>query len=103
MCPITNNITKLAAILYVDDCDLLHIDMTCDDSVYLTFEKMQESVMNWGRLLIASGGSYKPPKCFYHLIAFQWSREGEWSYAENHDKPEFRRHRGHDRALGGSG
>eukprot|EP00956_Cyclotella_meneghiniana_P010985 scaffold15408_cov41-Cyclotella_meneghiniana.AAC.3 len=50
---------------------------------------MQESVMNWGRLLIASGGSYKPPKCFYHLIAFQWSREGEWSYAENHDKPEF--------------
>eukprot|EP00956_Cyclotella_meneghiniana_P044208 scaffold307151_cov238-Cyclotella_meneghiniana.AAC.1 len=89
MCPITRKITKLAAILYVDDCDLLHIDMTGDDSVYLTFEKMQDSVMNWGRLLVASGGSYKPPKCFYHLIAFQWSRDGQWSYADNHDKPEF--------------
>jgi hypothetical protein len=50
---------------------------------------MQEAVMNWGRLLIASGGSYKPPKCFYHLISFSWSRDGKWKYEENHLKPEF--------------
>jgi hypothetical protein len=71
MCPVSNKVVKLAAILYVDDCDLLHIDMGREDSAFVThlrFEKMQESIMNWGKLLIASGGSYKPPKCFYHLI-----------------------------------
>lgn len=89
MCPITNKIMNLAVILYVDDCDLLHIDMTCNDSVYVTYEKMQDSVMNWGRLLIASGGLYKPSKCFYHLISFQWERDGQWSYEANQDKPEL--------------
>jgi hypothetical protein len=89
MCPVTNKVVKLAAILYVDDCDLLHINMVEEDSVLVTFEKMQESVMNWGRLLIASGGSYKPPKCFFHLISFKWDRKGNWSYDTNHDKPEF--------------
>jgi hypothetical protein len=89
VCPLTSKITKLAAILYVDDCDLLHINMLEEDSAFVTFEKMQESVMNWGRLLIASGGSYKPPKCFYHLISFVWGRDGKWKYAENHTKPEY--------------
>jgi hypothetical protein len=51
---------------------------------------MHESVMlNWGKLLIASDGSYKPPKCFYHLISFSWSQGGKWKYEENHLKPEF--------------
>ena len=60
-----------------------------EDSAFVTYEKMQESVMNWGRLLIASGGSYKPPNCFYHLISFVWGRDGKWKYAANHTKPEF--------------
>jgi hypothetical protein len=57
MCPVTNKVVKLAAILYVGDCDLLHINMEEEESAFVTFEKMQESVMNWGKLLIASGGS----------------------------------------------
>lgn len=85
----TNKVVKLAAILYVDDCDLLHINMEEEKSAFVTFEKMQESVMNWGKLLIASGGSYKPPKCFFHLISFKWDWKGKWSYDENHTKPEF--------------
>ena len=48
MCPMTNKVVKLAAILYVDDCDLIHIEMTCDDDVFTTFQKMQESVLNCG-------------------------------------------------------
>ena len=84
MCPVSNKVVKLAAILYVDDCDLLHIDMGCKDSAFVTFDKMQESVRNWGKLLIASGGSYKPPKCFYHLISFDFKRDGKWFYEENH-------------------
>jgi hypothetical protein len=89
VCPVSKEEIKLAAILYVDDCDLLHIDMTSDDCAYVTFEKMQASVLNWGRLLIATGGSYKPPKCFYHLISFIWSNKGKWDYEPNHTKEEF--------------
>ena len=89
VCPISNAITELAAILYVDDCNLLHINMSGNDSTFITFEKMQESVSNWGRLLIATGGLYKPAKCFFHLISFQWSRDGKWSYEENHNKLEY--------------
>jgi hypothetical protein len=89
VCPISNEEVSLAAILFVDDCDLIHIDMNCDDDVFTTFEKMQEAVLNWGNLLIGSGGSYKPEKCFYHLISFKWDRKGRWSYQENHKDPEF--------------
>jgi hypothetical protein len=60
------------------------------DSAFVTFEKMQESVMNWGKLLIASGGLYKPPKCFYHLISFNLKRDGKWYYEENHTRPQFK-------------
>ena len=59
------------------------------DSTYETYEKMQDSVMNWGKLLIASGGSYKPPKCFYHLISFKWLHNGKWEYEDNHGKAEY--------------
>lgn len=37
MCSISNELIKFVAILYVDDCDLLHIDMTCNDSAFVTF------------------------------------------------------------------
>lgn len=89
VCPVSKEEVKLAAILYVDDCDLLHIDMMSNDSTFEMFEKMQESVMNWGRLLILTGGSYKPPTCFYHLISFKRSQDGKWEYGENHDKVKY--------------
>ena len=58
---------------------------------FVTFEQLQESVLNWGKLLIASGGSYKPPKCFYfyHLISFYFKQDGKWFYEENHTKPQL--------------
>jgi hypothetical protein len=49
----------LAGVLFVDNCDLIHIDMVNDESTLQTFDKMQASVNSWGRLLIATAGSYK--------------------------------------------
>lgn len=40
---------------------------------------------NWGRLLIATGGSLKPSKCFYHLISFSWKPDGTWGYDANEE------------------
>ena len=50
---------------------------------------LQESIYNWGRLLIATGGAFKPPKCIFHLLSFDWSREGKWRYAQNEDNTDY--------------
>ena len=89
LCPVTGVKFLLAAVLFVDDCDLIHIDMVNEESALESFDKMQSSVRNWGMLLIATGGSYKPDKCFHHLISFVWDRKGKWSYAANHDNPNY--------------
>ncbi len=85
VCPISQLKFVLAAVLFVDDCDLNHINMVNDESALQTFDHIQASVHSWGRLLIATGGSYKPEKCFYHLLSFQWDRNGKWHYASNHE------------------
>ena len=89
VCPISKLKFVLAAVLFVDDCDLIHIDMVNDESAQQTFDKMQAAIDSWGRLLIATGGSYKPEKCFYHLLSFYWDRKGKWHYALNHEAAEF--------------
>ena len=85
LCPISRREGHLAAILFVDDTDLIHIDMEQDQSVYQAHAAMQESIENWGQLLIATGGSLKPSKCFYHMISFVWSPDGRWKYENNED------------------
>jgi hypothetical protein len=55
------------------------------DEVY---RAIQDSVNSWGNLLIATGGSLQPNKCFYSIISFEW-RNGEWSYANNTLRGEF--------------
>ena len=45
-CPISRKVIELSAILYVDDCDLLHIDMSGKDCAFVTFERMQDTVVN---------------------------------------------------------
>lgn len=46
---------------------------------------MQCAIDNWGNLLIATGGTLKPNKCFFHLNDFQeWTRCGGWQYVGHH-------------------
>ena len=60
MCPISQRTGNLAAILFVDNNDPIHIDMDQDQTAAEAHEDLQESVNSWGKLLIASGGSLKP-------------------------------------------
>lgn len=90
VCPISNLAGHLAAILFVDDTDILHIDLRKEEeSVYEAHAALQDSIHNWGQLLIATGGAFKPVKCFYHLISFKWRRDGSWAYAANEDNEEL--------------
>ncbi len=78
LCPLTDTFTQLSAILFVDDTDVIHFWMDADESALEAHQHLQDSVLSWGNLLIATGGSLKPSKCFYHLISFQWKRNGQW-------------------------
>ena len=58
----------LAAILFVDDTDLLYMIMGKIESIDEIFEGLQVRVHNWGKLLIATRNAFKPPKLFYTLL-----------------------------------
>jgi hypothetical protein len=87
-CSITNLQHHLSAILYVDDTNLLHIDLAKDKRVGKMHNATQHSVNSWGNLLIAIGGVLQPSKYFYSIISFEWTN-GIWKYANNSLKGEF--------------
>jgi hypothetical protein len=66
---------SLLAILYINDAELLHLNMEGDESVQEVHLALQQSIENWGKLLIATGGSLKPDKCFFHLLDFAWTKK----------------------------
>ena len=61
-------------------------DQTAEDAHYYLIS----SVSSWGKLLIASGGSLKPEKCFFYPISFTRNSEGKKSYAANENEEEYR-------------
>jgi hypothetical protein len=73
-CPINNLQHHISAILYVDNTDLLHIDLTKDESVDEVHNAIQTSVNSWGNLLIATSGVLQPSKCFYSIILLEWEK-----------------------------
>ncbi len=87
--PITKKKLHLAGLLFVDDTDLKHLNTTKTETTTEALAALQGAVMNWGRLLIVSGGALKPAKYFYHLISFQWMADGTWRYNANHENPDF--------------
>jgi hypothetical protein len=89
LCPITNLRQHLSAILYVNNTDVLHIDLTKDESTHKVHTAIQGSVNSWGNLLIATGGVLQPNKCFYSIISFEWSN-GEWRYFKNSTRDDLR-------------
>jgi hypothetical protein len=60
-----------SAILYVDNTDILHMDLTKDKNIDNVHVTIQDSVNSWGNLLITIGGELQPSKCFYSIISFK--------------------------------
>ncbi len=59
--------------------------MDADESIVEVHAAIQRAIENWGRLLIATGGTLKPDKCFYHLIDFAWTQKGGLQYIAHHE------------------
>ena len=68
--------------------DLLHIDLSKDETVNKIHRAIQDIVYSWENLLIATGGVLQPEKCFYLIISFYW-KDGKWCYANNTLRGEF--------------
>jgi hypothetical protein len=68
--PISSQQGHLIGGLFVDDTGLFHLEMRRNENVFQAHSKLQEGIINWGKLLIATGGALKPPKCSYYLILF---------------------------------
>ncbi len=82
-CPIMKKSIHLAGRLFVDDMDLEHLDLNKMESTANAHSALQESIINWGNLLLGTGGALKPAKCFYHIISFVWKPDGSWQYNNN--------------------
>ena len=60
--PLSQVRSSLSAILYVGDTNLLHLNMDGDETVFKAHAALQRAIKNWGKLLIATGGTLKPKK-----------------------------------------
>jgi acetylornithine/succinyldiaminopimelate/putrescine aminotransferase len=54
----------LAAIIYVDDTDLLILACSHDMSLDACFQQTQDAVMDWDLIVKVTGGYSKATKCF---------------------------------------
>ena len=90
LCPLTKLKNHIAGVIYVDNTDLIYFRMDEWQDAEDTFFGIQDAIINWGQLLLASGGALKPAKCFFHLISFKWNADGKWSYENNDENKEFR-------------
>ncbi len=87
--PISSKEGHLIGGLYVDNTDLFHLDMQVNENVHQAHTNLQDAIINWGKLLIATSGALKPIKCSYYLILFRWKPDGTWVYADNVGNDDF--------------
>ena len=86
--PISKREIQLIGGLFVDDTDLMHLDMREEEGITSAHGRLQDAIINWGKLLITTGGALKPAKCSYYLISFDWKPDGTWKYGSNTDDQE---------------
>jgi hypothetical protein len=69
---------SIAAIMYVDDTDLLTWARSSCISDEDFLQQVQKAVTDWSMLVIATGGSLRPEKCFWYWIAYRFRNGGPY-------------------------
>ena len=60
----------LAAILYVNDTDMIHTTPSVTATAQELISHTQEATNTWGGLAIATGAALKPEKCFAYILNY---------------------------------
>ena len=91
VCPLSpKKAIDLAAILFVDDTDIIHINMKKRETIEDVHAALATSVRSWNELLMATGGTLHPDKCFYYLMSYVFDRgKKTWLYEDYSEDPEF--------------
>ena len=63
----------LAAVMYVDDTDLMHWPEDPNASDEDLIEKVQEELTLWGEIMQSTGAVLKALKSSLFLLAYKWS------------------------------
>ena len=61
-----------AAVIYIDDIDLLHWADSPEDSDEELMDSMQRDVTAWGEIVQSTGGILKAVKCSLFLLTYKW-------------------------------
>ena len=61
MCPISDQKSHIASVIYVDDTDIIHFQMDKTEDVIDAHFYLQSSITNWGKLLIVTEAHSKLP------------------------------------------
>jgi len=86
----TSRMFILAAVMYVDDTDLLHWASSPTTSSEELVQQVQEATNDWGLLGQATGGALKPEKCFLYLLDYSFNNgRAKLSTLKNLPEPEF--------------
>ncbi len=72
----------ITGILFVDNTDLMHLDMSTQSTPMTVHTEKVSAINNWGHLFIATGGALKPEKCTYTLISYAGDSRGKWKYSD---------------------
>ena len=83
---ITLTLISIAAVMYVDDTDLLVAAFSHHEPIQDVISRMQRSIKMWRQGVIQTGGALCPEKCKWFLIKFKW-KSGKWSYSTIADVP----------------
>ncbi len=87
VCPFTpSKSIDLAAILFVDDTDIIH--MKKRETINEVCTALAASVRSWDNLLMATGYTLHPDKCFYfyYMISYYYDEKKQrWQYEDHSD------------------
>ena len=78
----------LAAILYVDDTDLLLVSKSRMQTEMDFFHQAQHAITDWGKITLATGGYLKATKCFWYLMSWEW-KNGVPTLRTRRQQPNF--------------
>ena len=83
---ISQQTSHLVGYSYVDDTDLLQVDMR-DRTITIgqTMAKMQDAISRWEGGLKVTGGAIVPNKSFVYPIGFNFDSQGKWSYKSHEE------------------
>jgi hypothetical protein len=70
LAPFVGQSCHLIGGLFVDDTNLFHLNMRWVKTAHKAHSRLQDLVINWGKLLLATGGALKPVKCSFYLVSF---------------------------------